>query len=90
MKMKNEFYESKIECASRKEVEKMQIKKFNKILRLCKKSKLYQNVGLPSKISSTSQINKIPLTTKDQLRECYPYGSLTLPLSEVIEVHTSS
>jgi len=90
MKMVNKIYEPKIECANEKEIERIQIKKFNKILKVCKKSRLYKNVPLPRKISSIKEINKIPLTTKDELRDCYPYGSLTLPLSEVIEVHTSS
>lgn len=88
--MINKIYEPKIECANRKEIERIQIKKFNKILELCKKSKLYKNVRLPLRISSTKEINQIPLTTKDQLRNFYPYGSLTVPLSEIIEVHTSS
>ncbi|MEK6889087.1 MAG: AMP-binding protein [Nanoarchaeota archaeon] len=88
--MVNKIYEPKIECADRKEIEKIQIKKFNKILKLCKKSELYKKVQLPSKILSLEEIKNIPLTTKDQLRNCYPYGSLTLPLPEVIEVHTSS
>ena len=90
MKMVNKIYEPKIECANRKEIEKIQIKKFNKILKLCKKSKLYKNAHLPQRISHIKEIDQILLTTKDQLRDCYPYGSLTLPLSEVIEVHTSS
>ncbi|OGJ19861.1 hypothetical protein A3K73_02600 [Candidatus Pacearchaeota archaeon RBG_13_36_9] len=90
MKMTNRIYEPSIECASRKEIERLQIKKFNRILKLCKKSRLYKNIPLPPKISRIKEINQIPLTTKDQLRESYPYGSLTLRLSKVIEVHTSS
>jgi phenylacetate-CoA ligase len=88
--MVNKIYEPKIECATKKEIEKIQVKKFNKLLKICKKSKLYEKVQLPSKILSLEEIKNIPLTTKDQLRNYYPYESLTLPLSEVIEVHTSS
>jgi phenylacetate-CoA ligase len=88
--MKDKFYEPKIECIKKDKIEKVQISKFNKLLKICKKSELYKKVQLPSKIFSLEEIKNIPFTTKDQLRNCYPYGSLTLPLSEVIEVHTSS
>jgi len=88
--MNDQFYDSKIECIQKDRIEKIQIGKFNKLLKICKKSELYKKVQLPSKIFSLEEIKKIPFTTKDQLRNCYPYGSLTLPLSEVIEVHTSS
>src|SRR3989344_7843992 len=88
--MNDQFYDSKIECIQKDRIEKIQIGKFNKLLKICKKSELYKKVQLPSKIFSLEEIKKIPFTTKDQLRNCDPYGSLTLPLSEVIEVHTSS
>jgi phenylacetate-CoA ligase len=88
--MKDKFYDPKIECIQKDKIERVQLRKFNKLLKICKKSELYKKVHLPSKISSLEEIKNIPLTTKDQLRNCYPYGSLTLPLSKVIEVHTSS
>ena len=35
-------------------------------------------------------INKIPFTTKDDLRESYPYGMFAVPKKEIIEIHSSS
>jgi len=35
-------------------------------------------------------IQKIPFTTKDELRETYPYGLLAVPEAEIEEVHMSS
>ncbi|ORC36550.1 phenylacetate--CoA ligase [Marispirochaeta aestuarii] len=44
----------------------------------------------PSDINSLEDISKIPFTTKQELRETYPYGLLAVDESEIVEVHTSS
>lgn len=44
----------------------------------------------PADITSLADIAKLPFTTKDELRETYPYGLLAVPESEILEVHTSS
>ena len=44
----------------------------------------------PSDISSVSDISKLPLTTKFDMREVYPFGLLNADKSEIVEIHTSS
>lgn len=44
----------------------------------------------PSDIRTVEDIQKLPFTTKDEMREVYPYGLLACPLEEIVEVHTSS
>ena len=44
----------------------------------------------PEDIRTLDDISRLPFTTKDELRETYPYGLLSVPLSEIREVHTSS
>ena len=44
----------------------------------------------PQDIQSLEDIAKLPFTTKDELRQTYPYGLLCVPESEILEVHTSS
>jgi phenylacetate-CoA ligase len=44
----------------------------------------------PKDIQSLADIRKLPFTTKDELRDTYPYGLLAVDQSEVLEVHTSS
>ncbi|MCX8034598.1 MAG: phenylacetate--CoA ligase [Thermodesulfovibrio sp.] len=44
----------------------------------------------PDSFSSLEDINKIPFTTKNDLRENYPYGLFAVPLREVVRIHTSS
>ncbi|MGN1050982.1 MAG: phenylacetate--CoA ligase family protein, partial [Acutalibacteraceae bacterium] len=44
----------------------------------------------PEKIKSLSDIQYIPYTTKDDIRETYPYGLFAKPLKEIVRIHASS
>ncbi|MCL2440559.1 MAG: phenylacetate--CoA ligase [Treponema sp.] len=41
-------------------------------------------------IKTLSDLNRIPFTTKDDLRDGFPYGFLSIPKEEVIRLHSSS
>jgi phenylacetate-CoA ligase len=44
----------------------------------------------PFDIQGISDISRLPFTTKDEMRDVYPYGLLAVDLKEIVEVHTSS
>jgi phenylacetate-CoA ligase len=44
----------------------------------------------PEDIKSIADIRQLPFTTKDDMRETYPLGLLSVDQSEIVEVHTSS
>jgi phenylacetate-CoA ligase len=44
----------------------------------------------PSDIKSLEDIEKLPFTTKTDMRDVYPYGLLATDMSEIVEIHTSS
>jgi phenylacetate-CoA ligase len=44
----------------------------------------------PDDIRSLDDVTKLPLTTKDDLRQNYPFGMFAVPMSEVARVHASS
>jgi len=44
----------------------------------------------PNDISSIEDTVKLPFTTKDDLRENYPFGMFAVPMSKILETHTSS
>ena len=44
----------------------------------------------PADIQSLEDLPKLPFLTKDDMRENYPYGLFTVPLSQVVRVHSSS
>jgi len=50
-----------------------------------------QKAGLgPENIKSIDDIAKLPFTTKQDLRENYPFGLFAVPMSEIVRVHASS
>jgi phenylacetate-CoA ligase len=44
----------------------------------------------PADIKSLEDIQRLPFTTKTDLREGYPFGMFSAPLNEIVEIHTSS
>jgi phenylacetate-CoA ligase len=48
-------------------------------------------IGLkPKHIKSLKDIEKIPFTTKDDLRKYYPFGLFAVPMSRIVRLHASS
>lgn len=88
--MKNNILEPKIECANKNFIRDLQLKKLNKIINICRKSKLYTKIKIPKKIKNLEEIRTIPFTTKEMLRNLYPYNSLCVNKNKVMEIHTSS
>ena len=90
------FWDEKSECISRDELHKLQSE------RLCDLVKrVYENVpfykakmdkiGLkPSDITSIDDLSKLPFTTKQDLRDTYPFGLFATPMEDVIRIHASS
>jgi phenylacetate-CoA ligase len=53
--------------------------------------KKMQNLDLfPSDIKSIEDITKLPFTTKDDLRDNYPFGLFAVPNKEIVRIHASS
>jgi phenylacetate-CoA ligase len=44
----------------------------------------------PDDINGIDDIVRLPFTTKDDLRENYPYGMFAVPMEEVVRIHASS
>jgi phenylacetate-CoA ligase len=44
----------------------------------------------PDELRSLDDLRKLPLTTKSDLRDNYPYGLFAVPLREVVRIHASS
>lgn len=84
------------ECASRKEVAEMQLVRLKAIVRYAYENvpfyhKKFDEIGLlPEHIQKLSDIEKIPFTTKNDLRDNYPFGLFARPMSEIVRLHASS
>jgi phenylacetate-CoA ligase len=44
----------------------------------------------PSDLKELSDLAKFPFTTKDDLRQNYPYGMFAVPMSDIVRIHASS
>ncbi len=54
------------------------------------KAKMDQAGIRPEDIKCLEDLEKLPFTTKQDLRDNYPFGLFTLPMSEVVRIHSSS
>lgn len=53
--------------------------------------KKFKEAGLvPGDIRSLKDLSKIPFTTKQDLRDNYPYGMFAVPMESVVRIHASS
>ncbi len=53
--------------------------------------KKYQEAGVkPSDINTLEDIRKLPFTTKQDLRDNYPFGMFAVPMDQVVRIHASS
>lgn len=63
----------------------------NAAITQAKKTTLYQRkLADVQSISAMEDFYRLPFTTKQDLRDSYPYGNLAVPRDQVVEVHTSS
>lgn len=44
----------------------------------------------PDSIRTLADLSKLPLTTKNDLRGCFPYRAFAVPMEEVVRIHASS
>lgn len=54
------------------------------------RDRLTANGIVPEDIKSLADIAKLPMTTKQDMRDNYPYGLLAVPLREISRFHSSS
>jgi phenylacetate-CoA ligase len=84
------------ECMSRDEMTALQSKRLVKLV-----DYVYHNVEfyrkkmqavdlMPGDIKGIEDITKLPFTTKDDLRDNYPFGLFAVPNSEIVRIHASS
>ena len=88
----NEEYET----LSREKLEVLQLRRLRDLVeRVYFRVKPYRammdGAGVkPADIKTLADLNRLPFTTKDFLRDNYPFGLFTLPLDQIVRVHASS
>ena len=90
------YYQKEIETASREEIVALQNERLTKTVKhVYENVEFYRNkmdeAGLkPEDIQTIDDLKKLPFTTKDDLRECYPYGLLAKPLKDCVRIQSTS
>ncbi len=90
------IWKEDVECLDRKELTKLQSEYLKKLV-----ANVYSNCEVykqkldaagvkPDAITSIDDIRRLPFTTKEDMRDNYPYGLFSAPQKEILEIHVSS
>lgn len=90
------YWNEKYECMPREELEQLQLEKLQDMVdrafhNVDHYRKAFQEIGAePGDIKCLADLKKLPFTTKQDLRDNYPYGMFAVSLSEIMRIHSSS
>ena len=89
------YLEPEIETMPEAELAAFKLFRFINTLNRCSRSigyqKIFKNNGVNiNKIKTLQDLRSLPFTTKNDLRENYPWGFLTVAKEEVVRLHSSS
>ncbi|MEW5952568.1 MAG: phenylacetate--CoA ligase [Bacillota bacterium] len=90
------YWEKELETMPREKLAEIQLQRLRQTI-----ARVYNNVPYyrqamerlgvkPEDIKSLEDVQKLPFTTKQDLRDNYPFGLFAAPLDEVVRVHASS
>lgn len=87
---------AKEETLSRNEIEEIQLSRLQEVVRRiyekvpAYRKKMDQQGIKPDHVKSLSDLKNMPFTTKQDLRDNYPFGLFTVPKKELVRIHASS
>ena len=90
------YYQPEIETASYEQIKAWQDERLVKQVKHVwdnvpyYRKKMEEKGITPADIQSRDDLHKLPFVTKDDLRECYPYGLLGKPLQDCVRIHSTS
>ena len=90
------FYQKDVETMRRADIEALQLQKLKKMVDYCYNNipfyhERLQEAGVTGdKIKTLSDIQYIPFTTKDDIRDNYPFGMMACPMKNIVRIHASS
>lgn len=91
------LFQKDIETMPRADIESLQLERLKRMVKYC-----YDNIGFynkklteagvfdGAKIKELSDIQYIPFTTKDDIRDNYPFNMLAVPMKDIVRIHASS
>ncbi|HNR50774.1 MAG TPA: phenylacetate--CoA ligase [Deltaproteobacteria bacterium] len=90
------IYNEEFETLPREAIEALQLKRLQQVV-----SRVYHTVGFyrkafdnagvtPDDIRSLEDLKRLPFTCKQDLRDNYPFGLFSVPMSNIVRLHASS
>ena len=92
---KSEYLDPELETMTREQIEALQVERLKETVKRCMNNPFYkarlEKAGVtPESIKSVDDVRRIPFTTKQDLRDNYPFGLASAPLTECVRLHSSS
>lgn len=90
------FFQKDIETMPRVKLEALQLERLKWLVQYCSDnipfySKRLAEAGVTAeKLKSISDIQYIPYTTKEDIRDTYPFGLFGQPMKKIVRIHASS
>ena len=90
------YFHEEFETLPRPALEALQLKRLQQVLqRVYRNVPFYEesfdNAGIsPDDIKSLADLRRLPFTTKQDMRDSYPYGLFAAPMEEIVRIHASS
>ena len=89
------YWDKEKETISREDLKALQVARIRESVERATSShfygRLFRKLGVnEGMITSPDDIRRLPFTTKDDLREHWPYGFLAVPKEELVRMHSSS
>lgn len=95
-KKKAPMWNREMEAMPRNKLEKLQLERLKRTLDLAYRrvpfyTRAFDQSRLrPAEVKSVEDLTRLPFTTKQDLRDNYPFGMLTVPVAQVSRIHASS
>ncbi|NLV25157.1 MAG: phenylacetate--CoA ligase [Deltaproteobacteria bacterium] len=89
------YWQAELETMSRSDLARHQVEKLRETIRRAAKSPFYGDVfkqrGIMAEdVRSPADLNDLPMTCKEDLRQNFPYGLLAAPRDTLVRLHCSS
>jgi len=93
---KEHYFQPEVETASRDYLRAVQSARLIRMVKNCYENvpfykQKFDEIGLaPEDIHGIEDLGKLPFTTKQDLRDTYPYGLFAVPKERLVRIHASS
>ena len=90
------FFQKDLETMPREKIREIQLERLKWVVDYCYRNVEFYHRRLdeagvkPEKIKQLSDVQYIPFTTKEDIRDTYPYGLFAQPLKNIVRIHASS